>query len=51
MARLDKVMTSKRKVQAIEWTLDIPPHNSIKSHKAAERQAGKKEIRKQLKGD
>ena len=51
MARLDKVMTSKRKVQKIEWTLDIPPHNSVKAHKASERQAGKKEIRRQLKGD
>lgn len=49
MSRRDTIKTSKRSVQAQEWALDIPPHNSIKKSKAKERQTGRKIIKQELK--
>ena len=49
MSKRDTVRVGKRSIQNQESALDIPPHNSIKKHKAKERQAGKKEIRNFIK--
>lgn len=49
MAKRDTTKVSKRSIQAQEWALDIPPHKTVKKHKAKERQDGRKEIRESLK--
>jgi hypothetical protein len=49
VAKRDTARVMKRTIQAQEWSLDINPHKSTKKAKAKERQAGKKEIRKELK--
>ncbi len=48
MAKRDTLRTSKRSIQAQEWALDIPPHNTVKKHKAKERQMAKKVIKQEL---
>lgn len=48
MAKRDTKRVAKRSIQAQEWALDIPPHNTVKKHKAKERQDAKKEIKKEL---
>lgn len=49
MGKSDTLKTAKRSIQAQEWALDIPPHKSIKKHKARERQMGKRVIEQELK--
>lgn len=44
MAKRDTKKVAKRSIQSQEWALDIPPHNTVKKHKAKERQSARKEI-------
>lgn len=48
MSKRDTLRTSKRSLQAQDWSLDIMPHRSTKKAKAKERQMGKKIIRQEL---
>jgi hypothetical protein len=49
VAKRDTARVAKRSIQAQEWSLDVNPHKSTKKAKAKERQAGRKEIREELK--
>ena len=49
MSKLDKDKICKRSIERYEWFSDIKPKKSIRKYKRKERQAGKSEIRKELK--
>lgn len=49
MAKRDTLKTGTYKRWAYEWSVDAPPSKKQKKEKAAERQAGKKEIREETK--
>lgn len=49
VGKVDTLRTAHRARQAYEWAADKMPAKKIKSHKRKERQAGKKQILKDLK--